>query len=318
MEPDSHKRLLPIWIGILLASWPFNIILGKIALRYFPSVALASFRLLIAAVVMVLVYAVAHRKSHPFSMCLRLSDLGKFSWLGLTGVILNQGCFIVGMSLTSAAHSALIIATGPITIFVLAWIRDLEVATWRKIVGLTFAFCGVFVLTTEKGFQLRSPTVMGDLITVCGSIGFALYTISARPLVSRYDTFKLNMLSYVCSAVISGPIAIFEATHLSLRHNWHIPYTGWLSFAYIALSGSVMAMLIYAWALRYMAPSRVGALTYIHPVVASTFAVLWLGEPVTTGLVAGGLLVLVGLYFTQSGREMSSGAGRNSSLAIKA
>src|SRR5205814_5961069 len=159
----------------------------KIALQYFPSVALASFRLLIAAGVMLIYVLRPTRLRTPqlFSTCFAMREIMRFCWLGLTGVILNQGCFIIGLSRTSAAHSALILATGPIAIFVLAWLQELEAATWRKIAGLAFAFSGVIILATEKGSGLRSPNLVGDIITLCGAMGFALYTVLARKMITR-------------------------------------------------------------------------------------------------------------------------------------
>jgi drug/metabolite transporter (DMT)-like permease len=306
MDRRTQPRLLPVWIGILLASWPFNIVLGKIALRFFPPIALASFRLLVAAVIMPLIFVVARRNSDSSPTSFTLRDIKTLSWLALTGVILNQGCFIIGLNHTSAAHSALILATGPITIFLLAWLREIESATWRKVAGLTFAFCGVSMLATEHGFQPRSPNLLGDIITLCGSVGFALYTISARSWVIRYDAVLVNTLLYSLSAIVVGPIALYEAVTMSQARQWNsVPWSGWLAFVYVTISGSVVAFLIYTWALQYLAPSRAGALTYVHPIMSSSLAVLMLGEPITIGLIMGGLLILAGLYLTQSGQLIS-------------
>ena len=319
MDRRTQPRLLPLWIGILLASWPFNIVLGKIALRYFPSVALASFRLMAAAAIMPMMFVLTRGKSQPFSRSFTLREIRRFCWLAICGVILNQGCFIIGLNRTSAAHSAFILATGPIAIFVLAWLQELEAATWRKVSGLALAFSGVIVLTTEKGLGLRSPNLLGDIITLFGATGFALYTVSARKLIAKCDAVRLTTLAYLLSAVIVGPIAIFEAVNMSLGQQWNsVPIEGWLAFGYIAISGSVMAFLIYTWTLRYLVPSRVGALTYVHPLIASSLAVVWLGEPVTPGLIIGGSLIMVGLYLTQFVSQMSSRGGRQDGVAAQA
>jgi drug/metabolite transporter (DMT)-like permease len=48
--------LLVVLIGVMVASWPFNLILGKVALRYFPVLAVASFRLVMAGLIMLPIY----------------------------------------------------------------------------------------------------------------------------------------------------------------------------------------------------------------------------------------------------------------------
>jgi drug/metabolite transporter (DMT)-like permease len=288
----------------MVLTWPFNLILGKVALRYLPVLAVASFRLVAAGILMLTLSWVAHSrgKSRPAEAFDR-GDLGRFLLLALLGVVINQGCFVVGLNYTTVGHSALIIGMSPITILILAWYQGLEVATTRKFVGLTMAFAGVIVLAFEKGLRLHGTTV-GDLITLCGSSGFALYTVQARKISSKYDSVTINTFNYGLGGLFLLPFAIYELVSITCNHGWSaVDWKGWAGLAYLTVFGSVIAFLIYTWALRYISPSRLGAFTYTHPIVSTGLGVLSLGEVITRNLVVGGVLVLTGMCLIQSGRE---------------
>ena len=291
----------------MVASWPFNLIFGKIALRYFPVLAVASFRLVIAGLLMLPVCLFVGARSAKFNTTFKKldrRDFWTFLLLAVLGVVINQGCFVIGLNYTTVGHSALIMGMGPITILILAWSQGLEVATSRKIIGLTMAFTGVVVLAVEKGLRLHG-TMIGDVITLCGSAGFALYTVVAKKVSWRYDSVTVNTFNYGLSAIILLPLATYEVVTITRHHGWStVTWKGWGSLAYLAVFGSVIAFLIYTWALRYVAASRMGAFTYTHPIVSTALGILWLGEAVTRNLVVG----LTGIYLIQSGRDPARGS----------
>lgn len=294
----------------MVASWPFNLIFGKIALRYFPVLAVASFRLVIAGLLMLPVCLFVGTRSATLNTTFKKldrRDFWTFLLLAVLGVVINQGCFVIGLNYTTVGHSALIMGMGPITILILAWSQGLEVATSRKIIGLTMAFAGVVVLAVEKGLRLHG-TMVGDVITLCGSAGFALYTVVAKKVSWRYDSVTVNTFNYGLSAIIFLPLAAYEVVTITRHHGWStVTWKGWGGLAYLAVFGSVIAFLIYTWALRYVAASRMGAFTYTHPIVSTALGILWLGEAVTRNLVIGGVLALTGIYLIQSGRDPARG-----------
>jgi drug/metabolite transporter (DMT)-like permease len=73
----------------------------------------------------------------------------------------------------------------------------------------------------------------------------------------------------------------------------------WLSLIYMAVFAAVLAYLIYYYALTYLPASRVSAVSYLQPVVATLFAVGFLGERISAVLIIGGILVLTGVVITE-------------------
>ena len=294
-------------IGIMIVLWPFNLIFGKVAMQYLPTLVVASFRVTVAGILMLPIYGLTHfRQSSPARASKRLDpgDIRTFFLLALFGVVINQGCFVVGLNYTTVGHSALIMGMGPIIILILAWAQGMETATSRKILGSALAFAGVTVLAVGKGLHLHSGTLVGDLLTLCSSAGFALYTVVAKKVSWKYDAVTVNTFNYGLSTILILPITVHAVFSMNHNHGWNsVSWKGWASLAYMAVVGSVIGFLIYTWALRYIAASRMGAVTYTHPIVSTTLGILLLREALTRNLVIGGTLVLVGIYLIRSGRE---------------
>jgi len=222
--------------------------------------------------------------------------------LGFFGVAINQVCFTVGLNYITVGHSALIIGTGPISILLIARALGLEALTLQKMLGMVLAFAGVAVLAAEHGLSLRSGTLRGDLITLAGSLGFALYTVLGKRVAGRYDSVTMNAYNYLVGGILIVPFAVYQAVRLSRSGGWSaVVWPGWAALIYMAAIASVLGYLLYFWTLRYLTASRLGAFGYLHPVITTLLGIGLLGERLTLSLVVGGGLVLAGIYLIEWG-----------------
>ena len=69
----------------------------------------------------------------------------------------------------------------------------------------------------------------------------------------------------------------------------------------MALFPSVVAYLIYYHALAHMTASRVSAFSYLQPVFASLMGLFILGESLGAPVIAGGAVILAGVYLAERG-----------------
>ena len=296
-------------IGLVILIWAVNFIAAKIGLRSLPAVTLASFRVVLAGAVMLPFYRFCSRlpafaEAAESRRCkFTARDLWTFLYIGFFGVVMNQVCFTVGLRYTSVSHAAVIVGMGPIYTLVLAVLFQLESATWRKAIGMAIAFGGVAVLALENGISAHSPSVLGDAITMTGSIGFAMYVVLGKRLGGRYDPLTITAFSHYSGAVIVLPVAIYRAVLLGSAEQWRaIAWTGWAAMLYMAIFSSAVAYVFYFWLLRYLEASQLSAFTYLLPVVATILGIVWLGEKGSWGQVLGGVLALSGVYWIESGR----------------
>ena len=308
-ERAPSRAVLAASIGVVIIIWAVNFIAAKIGLRSLPAATLASFRVVLAGMVMLPFYQfcsrlpafaeAAERRQRKFT----LRDLWTFLYMGFFGVMMNQVCFTVGLRYTSVSHAAVIVGMGPIYTLILATLFKLEMATWRKAMGMAIAFAGIAVLASESGISAHSPSVLGDAITMTGSVGFAMYVVLGKRLAGHYDPLTMTVFSHVAGALIVLPVAVYRAHKLGSAEHWRaIAWTGWAAVFYMAIFSSAVAYVFYFWLLRYLEASQLSAFTYLLPVVATILGILWLGEKGSWNQILGGVLALGGVYWIESGR----------------
>ena len=336
---SGHAPSRPIvWLALIFLTtvWAFNFIAGKIALRYLPAMTLASIRVVLAGVFMLLLNPICRRlpafRNHPptnnplhssnssskenvipseardmlpssTSHASRptILDLWTFLYLGFFGVTVNQVCFTIGLRFTSVTHSAIIVGMGPIYALVLAVLFRLESATLRKVLGMTVSLLGVVLLATARDSAQHAPTLLGDFITLIGSLGFAFYAVLGKRVASRYDPLTMTTYNFFFGALFVLPIAIHRS--IAFGPQWlALPWPGWAAVIYMALFSSSLAYLFYFWLLRYLEVTQLAAYNYLLPVSASLLGILLLNERGSWPELVGGALALAGVYFVESTR----------------
>ena len=230
--------------------------------------------------------------------------LSRRQWLVLTGVAfngltLNQICFINGLARTSVAHTGLIVALGPVMVLSLSCLMRLEPLTLPKLLGMVISFGGVAVLTLGGEEVGSAAHWQGDLIVLAGSVSFAYYTIQVKEIANRYDALTLNTLTFAVGALLMIPFAARSV--LNIR--WaNVTLGAWGGLGFMIVLGTVVAYLFYAFALTELSASRAAAFAYLQPVVAALLGTWLLGEKITERVVAGGALILLGVYLAESER----------------
>ena len=274
--------------------WAFFYPVAKFGYREITGLTLGSLRIVVSAAGIFPIHFL-YRRRHPLHQPLAARDYRILAVLGAC-LAFNQGLFVYGLSYTTVGHSALIIAIGPVNILLLAVLFGLEHFTINKVAGVALAFTGVVLLAAGRGFGSGNPTLRGDVLTLCGSLCFASYAIIAKHITPRFDTVTLTAWPFYFGALVLSPLAVRQI----LRTDWsRVGWLGWDALLYAGLGSSLVAYLIWTWALHHLAASRMGVFTYIQPVLGTAIGVYLLGEPYTGQLALSGVLVLCGVGIAQ-------------------
>ena len=295
----NGSAVLYALILLMVAFWSGNYIAGKIALRELSPLFLAGLRIGLAGVMMLPLYAweVARNRDRSLMVAAR-HDVVRLLMLGMLGVTLNQFFFIVGLSRTSVAHAAILIGLTPIQVLIIAGLRGQERITARKTVGMAVALAGVAALKAFEPAAATGATWLGDFFILLTGLCFALFTVFGKEVTRQYSTITMNTYAYVGGAVALLPLTLWEAARQPLAH---VSAGAWLAAIYMALGPSVIAYLIYYHALSHMTASRVSAFSYLQPIFASIMGVVILGESLGAPVIAGGAVILTGVYLAERG-----------------
>jgi len=77
----------------------------------------------------------------------------------------------------------------------------------------------------------------------------------------------------------------------------------WAGWLYLVVVGSLFAYSAYVWVVGHAPLSLVATYAYVNPVVAVVIGFLILGEPLTSGLVVGGSVIVAGVVLVVSGER---------------
>jgi drug/metabolite transporter (DMT)-like permease len=297
---------------VIVVLWSLNYTVAKIGFRHLPPLALASFRIVVAGLAMipVAVYCETAGRRRAGMAPVRAtgrgswSDLWTYAYLGLFGMFLNQGSFTLGLSRTSVGHSSIIAATAPIFILLAACTQGLERLTRRKVLGLASALAGALVLGAGRGWDVRSADSQGDLLVFGAVISVTIFTVLGKRVGRLHDTLRLNAYSIMFAGLYALPLAAWQGLELTRAGGWGaVGWQGWAAVLYTGVLSSALCISLYFWVLRWLPPSKLGALSYLQPLLGTPFAALVLGEPLTRDLVSGGALILIGVYTIESDRS---------------
>ncbi len=291
------QALLYGLLGVMVFFWSVNYIVGKVALRSFPPLLLAGLRAALAGALILPVYAWDVRRN-PNEHRWKRTDVPTLLTIGLLGVSLNQFFFVIGLSRTSVGHAAILAGLMPLMVLAIAGAMRMERITARKAAGMTVALAGVAAMTALPSTS-RHDSPAGNLFIFLGSLTFALFTVAGKRATVRYGGITVNTFAYVGGALALAPLTLWQG--------WAFPFSrvssaAWASVLFMAAFPAVLCYLIYYWALKYVAASRVSVLSYLQPPIATLLAVPVLGEPITLPLLAGGALVFAGVYITERSR----------------
>lgn len=197
---------------------------------------------------------------------------------------------------TSVANSTLLANLASIFVTLAAWLLWQQRPSGLFLAGLAAALLGVGLLVRASlGF---SPTaLLGDGLGVVTAMFYAWYLLSVKGLRDRgAATLQLMAVTTTITAVILLPVALASGEAL-------LPETaaGWLKLLGLAWISHAAGQGLIAYALAHLPAgfSAVGLL--FQPVMAALFAWLLLGEPLVALQIAGGAVVLAGIYLARRG-----------------
>jgi drug/metabolite transporter (DMT)-like permease len=284
-------------MALMTLLWGMNYAAGKLVTVAFPALLGSGLRFTVAALVILPIYLWAKRNSGwlPERSAKRALQLLA---VGTAGLGANQYFFLAGIEHTSVGHAAVIFTLYPVLVLLIAVAIGQERFTRAKVAGLALATLGVALLQLEPE-RRQGASLAGDVLVFMGGLAFAAYTVVGKGLIRRVDGLTMNTFALAGCAIVFLPLSFW----LSDTSKLFSPEAAvsWAAVLYMALGASVFCLLVYYEALRYFSASRVSALGYLQPLIAITTAIPLFGEQATGWVLAGGVLVLAGVFLAERG-----------------
>lgn len=194
-------------------------------------------------------------------------------------------------ALTTAPVGAaqVVLALVPLLTLLVAVAVGIERFRVQGVVGAVIAIGGVALVFSER---IGSDVPIGPLLAVLGA---ALAMALGNVVVKRFPhshALSNNTVAMAVGALMLFGLALIAGESLAMPTRLATV----LGLAYLVVIGSVVLFTLYLVVIERWTASATSYSMLLMPLVAIVVASALLGEPITAALVAGGALVLAGVY----------------------
>ena len=234
-----------------------------------------------------------------------LQDKLRLFGAGMLGVLLNQGCFIVGVSLTTPSEASLFTTTMPMWVMILAWIILREPISMKKASGIVLGAAEAIILmlgNTTTDVNATNPP-LGDFIVLMAQLSYALYLTLYRNFIRRYSLVTIMKWMFLSASIIAIP----ATSPIIASTVWaDITTIEWLGAAAVVLGATYIAYICIMIGQKNLRPTIVGMYNYVQPIVATCVGI-WLGLDKFTFIKAIAIvLIFSGVWLVTVSRSLAS------------
>jgi drug/metabolite transporter (DMT)-like permease len=283
---DSRPPFVWVALPIVYVVWGSTYLGIHFVVQTMPPMVSAGIRFLIAAVLLAAVLVI---RSGPGVLRVPWRRLGTTALVGV--LLLTGGNGMVGVAELhmSSGLAALLVASVPL------WLVVFRVGTGDRpplstIAGVLVGFGGLALLTLTRGGGSGSP--LGVAIILVAALSWSIGSFLSSRLPMAANPFTASVYEMAAGGVTLLALGFGRGERLHLHE---VSRASWIALAYLIVFGSLVAFTSYVWLLGNAPISLVGTYAYVNPAVAVLLGVAFAGEHAGWTIVAGGLIIIVGV-----------------------
>ena len=287
MKPSAFKWKLTGAFGALYLIWGSTYLAIRFALETLPPFTMSGARFVIAGLIL---YGWARLRGAASPV---LKHWPPAFLIGVLLLLLGNGGVVWAEQSLSSGMTALLIATEPLFIVLLDWLRpggrrpSLIVAA-----GLILGFFGTSILFApwlSPGVSAFSwPGAASALLASIAWAAGSVYSVRAEQPSSQFVSTGMQVFSggmcLLLAGLMTGEWKAISLADASLR--------SWIAVLYLLVFSSLIGFTAYIWLLKATTPARASTYAYVNPVVAVFLGWLLADEVVTARmLLAMGVII---------------------------
>jgi drug/metabolite transporter (DMT)-like permease len=290
---------LPARLLALLVLGVVSVAFSSILIRWAeaPAMSVAFWRNAMAAAILLPIALVRRRDE------LRTLSRADWSTATLAGALLalHFALWIPSLSYTTVAASTVLVTTQPVWVALIGRAFG-ETVRRRTAVGIGLALVGA-VAISGGDFGVSSRAAFGDLLALGGAVAAAGYFLAGRRLRRKISLTTYVGVAYSTTAVILAAVVAVSGS----------PFFGfeprvWAILVAMTLGPQIGGHTVFNYLLGHVEAGTVAIAVTGEPVVASILALLFFQEVPPWAAVAGGLVILTGIWVVISGQPEARSA----------
>ncbi|MCG8348487.1 MAG: DMT family transporter [Chloroflexales bacterium] len=233
---------------LVILIWGANFSMVKISLLQMSPLTFATLRFIIATPILWI-----FMRWSEGAVPLPPRSLWKLIWIGVIGNTAYQVFFAYGLSISTAANGALLIATVPAMIALGGALLGIEQLTRQVGLGIVLAFIGVVPVVAVRGLAFSFDTLLGDLCMLGSAVCWTIYTLGVRTIGSNISPLRITAMTMITGL----PGLILIGTPAMLQTDWSaISLEAWSGLGYASVLGLVVAYAFWNNSVRLVGGNR--------------------------------------------------------------
>lgn len=273
------KIRFELLLVLLVALWGLSFSLTKPLLNKLGVFNFLTYRFLVGGLVVILILLIT--KSFKINKKLLKASLS-------SGLLLFIAfyCHIEGLKHTTIAKNAFIVGSSVVFIPFILYFKNRVKTDTMTILQTLMAILGLGLITLVDIQGINK----GDVITLVGTLVYAMYTIKVEESVRKFDTTVFTGLQLTTVGLLS-----LIAMILLEKPEFNFTPFEWTSLGFMALILTGAFYFLLNKIQQVLSASNVTLIFTMEPFFATLFGFLFLGELITSQVVIGGGLIMISM-----------------------
>jgi drug/metabolite transporter (DMT)-like permease len=203
-------------------------------------------------------------------------------------------CIYIGLLYTDAARSVLFVYLSPFVVAIGAhFFLKGDRLNFLKILGLTLAFTGIFIVFGGRPKTAKATMVWGDILQIAAGVLWGATTLYIKKfMANRVEPIH----TFLYQLFFSIPILLFVSIILEPKWFYKIDPIIAASLFYQSIIIAFITYLIWFKLIHRYSVSRLSSFTFFTPIFGVLFGILFLHEELTVSLMIGLPMVSMGIF----------------------
>ena len=301
---NKHRGELYLVIGAVFFS--LNGVIVTLVLDHMTTFRLAQVRAIGTFFLLFLITFIQDRNS----LKAQRSEIPTLIFYGVFGYAMVQLGYFIGISRGVPLSLVLIIEfTAPI--WIVLWIKFVRKSVVAKDMWVAIALSLLGLIMVAKVWEGFAFDLIGSFGALGAALALAVYFLMSQSQGTKRSAqamvvWGMGIAGLFWSLVLpiwNFPTEIFT-TEINLQGRFSdYSAPGWFLIAYIIIFGTMVPYLFVVGGIRRLSASTSSVIGMMEPVLAGVFAWVWLSQSWSAIQLAGGAIVLIGIYIADRAKN---------------
>ena len=277
---------------ILSAIWGSAFIAIKVSLENFAPASVASYRLIVASIFLLIFYIIGQYKT-----LLSKKDLLMLIFVGVVGNFLPFYLISWSEQFIQSSTAGILMGIGPILTLVLShFLTKDDRINSVKLISIIVGFIGVlFIFEIDSLFSFQSSNslqLISKFLIIIAALGYMISNIVAYNTLKHIDSFSITFFATLFGALISIPFLIFS----EFNQPSYFSIKSILPILYLGIFPTALAFQLRYHITKTSGPVFLSYVAYLIPIFALIWGFILLSEKIYLSSIVGITLILIGVF----------------------